>query len=667
MRNQQHIKPYNISKLGVIILSIVLITGISFIPILQAGVYAQQQPQQSQQVPQQQQNRIGLSQVIKQIAQQVATANPGTNATQVYQILVQLAKLTAQTTSKEKAIEDIRQISSQVSTYPYGTVSQSLSHFAQQLVPAAAGSGRSSGSTTTNAVQIAQQITQDTASSTGKNVTQSVVDKAVQTATGASSNNINQHLRQIAQIISKQTGVPVQKIESIIIQIALQIAQAQGKAITGQYIFQIANQITNNSDGIFTQLLLQLVKQDKDDNGKSSHTVKIIKTVVRSGGGDGDSSGGHQTSKPDTTPEGYHWKKVEINTSSGKKITVDELSTPSGGKVIFYPDGTTKSVPPSNTNNKSLQEAFKKELQEAPTKYNELKTQNLQPPGTGGNPPLIQLDTGNRIKGPITVNLCFICASGNNIDNQREDKLATQTAQLTGVSVESVKLPLSDTYLRTLNKAGPAQASEALASFEAEAAADPTILNKVGDLAKLYDSGYDAVAYQASNSIADKLSAGANPKTALEETSVPKAVSLKADEVVKSVEDSQLAGAEQQLSSSSLSGQQLATKDTNLVESPEQDPSLFQLSTEQERSEQTNDGDDGLSASSRSVAGGTPEGGTTTEGGADEDEDEGDDDTSIAEFSGGGDDDSDGSTDDGGDDDSGDGGGGDGGDGGDEG
>src|SRR5919112_1039662 len=150
------LKPNIISKLAVIVLSIVLLTGISFIPVLQAGVYAQQ-PQSKQQVPQQTQNRVGLSQIIKQTAQQVATANPGTNATHVYQILVQLAKLTAQTTTKEKAIEDIRQISSQVNRYPYGTVSQSLSHFAQQLV--SADGSRKSGASG-NAVQIAQQITQ---------------------------------------------------------------------------------------------------------------------------------------------------------------------------------------------------------------------------------------------------------------------------------------------------------------------------------------------------------------------------------------------------------------------------------------------------------------------------------------------------------------------------
>ena len=140
MHNKQHLQINNntISKLAVVVLSIILITGIFFIPVLQAGVYAQQptQQQQSQQLQrssrqQQQQNRVGLSQVIRQIAQQVATANPGTNETNVYQILVQLAKQTAQTSSQEEAIKEIRQISSQVTTYPFGTLSQVLSHFAR--------------------------------------------------------------------------------------------------------------------------------------------------------------------------------------------------------------------------------------------------------------------------------------------------------------------------------------------------------------------------------------------------------------------------------------------------------------------------------------------------------------------------------------------------------
>src|SRR5215213_9242060 len=108
---QQHLKSNNIiSKFAVIVLSIVLLTGLALVPTLQIGVngQVQQQPQQQKQQQQQQQpqqqNQVGLSQVIKQIAQQVVTANPGTNAAQVEQILVQLAKQTAQTASKEQAI-----------------------------------------------------------------------------------------------------------------------------------------------------------------------------------------------------------------------------------------------------------------------------------------------------------------------------------------------------------------------------------------------------------------------------------------------------------------------------------------------------------------------------------------------------------------------------------
>jgi hypothetical protein len=167
---------------------------------------------------------------------------------------------------------DNRQISSQVNAYPFGPLSQVLSHFAQQVA---------SGSS--NVVQIVQQTVQEKASSGTKNITQSLSNTAIQEASGGSK-NVNQVIKQTAQIISKQTGVSIEKIESIIIQIALQIAQAQGKDITGQSILQVANQIAKNPNGIFTQVILQLVKQDSDDGGKSGHTVKIINTVVRDGG-----------------------------------------------------------------------------------------------------------------------------------------------------------------------------------------------------------------------------------------------------------------------------------------------------------------------------------------------------------------------------------------------
>jgi hypothetical protein len=117
-----------ISESAVIVLSIVLLTGLALVPALQIGASGQAQQQQQPS----QQKQVGLSQIIKQIAQQVATANQGTNATHVQQILVQLAKQTAQTTSKEQAIQEIREISSQITKYPFGPLSQVLSHFARQ-------------------------------------------------------------------------------------------------------------------------------------------------------------------------------------------------------------------------------------------------------------------------------------------------------------------------------------------------------------------------------------------------------------------------------------------------------------------------------------------------------------------------------------------------------
>ena len=47
MYNRQHLKSYNISKLGVIVLSIVLLTGISIIPTLQIEVQGRGQPQRT--------------------------------------------------------------------------------------------------------------------------------------------------------------------------------------------------------------------------------------------------------------------------------------------------------------------------------------------------------------------------------------------------------------------------------------------------------------------------------------------------------------------------------------------------------------------------------------------------------------------------------------------
>jgi hypothetical protein len=277
-----HIKKFT-SELALIVLPIVLLTGISLIASLQTGIHDQLQQQQQQQQQAQQQKQVGLSLIIKQVAQQVAAANPSINANHVYQILVQLAKQTAQTASKEQAIHEIRQISSQVTKYPFGTLSQVLSHFAQQVA-----SGNS------DVVQIVQQTVQEKASSGSgggsKNITQTLSNTAVQQASGGFK-YVNQLIRQSAQIIANRASVPVEKVEAIIIQIALQIAQTQGKSITAQSIFQLANQIVQNPNGVLAQAILNLVKQD--DGGKSSQTTTIIKNVLkssssRSGGENGD-------------------------------------------------------------------------------------------------------------------------------------------------------------------------------------------------------------------------------------------------------------------------------------------------------------------------------------------------------------------------------------------
>ena len=215
---------------------------------------------------------------INQIAQRVASTNPDTNPVQVQQILVQLVKQSAQTASKEKAIEEIRQIYSQVTIYPFGTVSQSLSNFAQKLA---------SGD---NVAYIIEQIIQEKAR--GKNISQSLVNIAVQLVCGGSG-NVNEHVRQAAQIIANQAGVSVEKVESILVQIALQIFKTQGNVVTAQSICQIASHIAHNPNGIITQTVLQLVKQDTNDGGKSGETIQIIKKVVKSSEvnkGDGISS-----------------------------------------------------------------------------------------------------------------------------------------------------------------------------------------------------------------------------------------------------------------------------------------------------------------------------------------------------------------------------------------
>ena len=65
---------------------------------------------------------------------------------------------TAQTAGNEQAIENIRQIYSQVIISPSGILSQSLAHFAQQV---ASGSGSTNSIETIQLIEIIQQIIQE--------------------------------------------------------------------------------------------------------------------------------------------------------------------------------------------------------------------------------------------------------------------------------------------------------------------------------------------------------------------------------------------------------------------------------------------------------------------------------------------------------------------------
>ena len=89
----------------------------------------------------------------------------------------------------------MRQISLQVTTYPFGSVSQSLANVAQLA---------SSG----NVAAIEKEIIQE--KSSGKSISQSLVNIALQLACGEST-NVNEHLRQAAQILANQAGIPTEK------------------------------------------------------------------------------------------------------------------------------------------------------------------------------------------------------------------------------------------------------------------------------------------------------------------------------------------------------------------------------------------------------------------------------------------------------------------------
>jgi hypothetical protein len=118
---------------GAVMLLTVLLSAIFVVPSIQLEIYGQQQQQQQEQQQKVQHQKVSISKIINQIGQRVADANPDTNSTLVQQVIVQLAKHTAQTSSKAQANKEIREIASQVDKYPNGIISRLLSHFAQEL------------------------------------------------------------------------------------------------------------------------------------------------------------------------------------------------------------------------------------------------------------------------------------------------------------------------------------------------------------------------------------------------------------------------------------------------------------------------------------------------------------------------------------------------------
>jgi cytoskeletal protein RodZ len=132
-----------LQELVVVILSIVLLTGISMATSIQFTIYGQQQESKQQQSqPKLEQNQtIDMSKMINQIGQQVAAANPDSNSTLVEQVIVQLAEHTAKTSSKAEINKQISQIASEVDKDPNGIVSQLISHFAQDLALEVGGNG----------------------------------------------------------------------------------------------------------------------------------------------------------------------------------------------------------------------------------------------------------------------------------------------------------------------------------------------------------------------------------------------------------------------------------------------------------------------------------------------------------------------------------------------
>jgi hypothetical protein len=380
----------------------------------------------------------------------VATANPGTNAAFVEQILTELARQSSQVSSRGNILEEIHSL---VLTFPYGIESQSLARFASLLA-----------ADSSILLPIVQKILQEQAS--GKSTPQSIVNIAVQDASGGGK-NVNDEIALAAQIIAKQSpGIPARNIESIIIQMALEISRAQGRAITGQTIFEIASQIKQNPNGILTQAILRLAKQDTQDNGKTGETVKVIKKVFQPTESTRRDSGSDKT--------------------LGAQLPGAQLP---GAQL------PGAQLPGAQLPGAQLPGAQQQRLPTIGDIWGEI--------GARVDPRLRTF-----VKG--IVDSYFLGVAG------------PAGPQLAGGLSILIGEALTDYFaLRAANNMEGPQALQALNEFRADVREDPNLLQRFSHIAQLYKTGSSGYANQALDQISGKLVSGIDPAVAIRETPIP--------------------------------------------------------------------------------------------------------------------------------------------------
>lgn len=256
--------------------------------------------------------------------------------------------------------------------------------------------------------------------------------------------------------------IPVRNIESIIIQMALEISRAQGKAITGQTIFEVVSQIKHNPNGVLTQAIIQLVIKDTHDNGKTGQTANVIQKVAKASKEGGERSANRETQVRNSKPT----------------------------NLIL-----SLSIPPSQTPTLSSSGTL---------------------PTPSPQPKLGPLDTLLVYGGRFIIDYALGPGAAEVIDAIAE----TMVAATPLISNVVAQLTASDLVLRTANNAGPSQAIKTLNDLQVNAKSNPKFLQNVGQLAALYQQD-DAAATRTSDTVVDKLVAGIDPAVAIEQTPIP--------------------------------------------------------------------------------------------------------------------------------------------------